>query len=376
MNIQIIANQNSKNNKESALLNSLIQIFKDNKIKYTIGLETYVAVDCILLLNNGLMQEAKSCRDNLKKPLIYMLYKSDSLANYTLDTDDIDHIILINDIDIDITLPYTSLTSEIAVPLYIEEDNLFSGKNSIDILVSTEGHLFNDTVLLKITRCLNKMPQFKIEVNTNNQDLSEIMNSNVQVFDKMISLEEKIINSKIIIGSGYSIYYAIKHRKPFIVLGEKGYGGIVNRDNIMAHFLGFFQGSICGKFDGKIPVSLVYDDIINLIKDSSINTNIYEVLKELINKNNTNFINSINKIIHHNIFIEESYSEFKLNNDYIFEPIDSNNMNILNRYTQQVVAILDMHYAKIILEYKNSAKQLSLNDTKYIKELIINRILI
>ncbi len=48
--------------------------------------------------------------------------------------------------------------------------------------------------------------------------------------------------------------FAIKHHKPFIILGERGYGGIPTINNIEQFYSNeFFQGTIGGRLDGALP---------------------------------------------------------------------------------------------------------------------------
>ena len=295
---------------------------------------------CIICIGDATIDTISKIRKN-GCIVIRFLFRSDISLYYYANETLIDFTFWINDLDINILYPYLNLSSKIEVPFdfqYSAPEVLRFESPKFDIYVNTGEFLYADSALYKILRTLNRLTRYKIDVCSKNESIINMTNKNIHIMDSSMSIETHVKNSSIIIGSGYSILYAIKYRKPFIVIGERGYGGIPHLNNINNFYKTFFQGAIGGRLDGALPENLVYEDIQCIQNGNCSNfeqfANSLSLLTEKIEKKICKTINSL-------IGIEDNdLSELQFNSDYtIFK--SNNRYWLLNRFNRLIIRNLD-----------------------------------
>ena len=118
-----------------------------------------------------------------------------------------------------------------------------------------------------------------------------------------------------VIGSGMTAAFAVQQGKKTIVVGERGYGGLVTNENLEYHISNCFQGRNGGKLDEIIPLHLVKKAIeteeIDILK-------IMEQLSLLQAQGEDKFIKQIEQIvsISNRIRFNDSTLHYRLNPDY------------------------------------------------------------
>lgn len=221
-------------------------------------------IDCIVCVGD-VTPDLKSYKQQHNCPIVRFLFRSDSSKFFYTDITLVDYTFWVCDLDINILYPYLQTSAKITVPFDFSPDGLPRGEgHDFDIYVNTGEFLYANSALLKIVRTLNRLTQLRIDVCSNSENIKLITNCNITIQNSCGNIEEHVKHSKMVIGSGYAILFAIKHQKPFIILGERGYGGIPTRNNIAQLYDEFFQGAIGGRLDGALPENLVYEDIQNI----------------------------------------------------------------------------------------------------------------
>lgn len=249
--------------KYSMLYENLYQIFsKENAFEI---IDVCCDADCVVSVGD-ITNEIIECKQKYKKAVVRFLFRSDISQYFYTDVTLVDHTFWLCDLDVNILCPYQQTSEKMAVPFdfTLSENGRSDVANKFDIYVNTGEFLYADSALFKILRTLNRLTQLKIDVCSKNESIKHLTNANICITDSYNDIENHVRQAKIVIGSGFAVLFAIKHHKPFIVLGERGYGGIPTPNNIVQFYHEFFQGTIGGRLDGALPESLVYEDIMDI----------------------------------------------------------------------------------------------------------------
>lgn len=331
--------------------------------------------DCIISVGD-ISSEIIKRKQSSQVAIIRFLYRSDVSKHFYTDETLVDYTFWINDLDINILYPYLQTSTKIEVPFDFHQIEGTSNKNNkYDIYVNTGEFLYADSALFKILRTLNRLTQYKIDICSKNTNLRNILNSNITISDSTNSIEQHVKESRMIIGSGYAILYAIKYNKPFIIIGERGYGGIPTETNILQYYQEFFQGTIGGRLDGALPENLVYEDVFDIINRRK-TQNFVKILSNRTKEIRIKIIEKIKFIILQN---QETISNnLKFNSDYTI--IQGNNFCwLLHRFTRFIEKKLEPEEMKILKEYIDSFGEGKLKNninSKKIRELQSKKILI
>lgn len=363
--------------KYNILYESVFQMMND-VTELTVSNNNYDA-ECLICVGNLTTEVIAKKRTN-KCAVIRFLFRSDISKNFYTDETLINYTFWVNDLDINILYPYLQTSSKIEVPfnLYAKEPCIQKKENAeFDIYVNIGETLYADSALFKILRTLNRLTHYNIVVCSKNKDFVNFTNANVRIEDSFCAIEEHVKKSRIVIGAGYPILYAIKYRKPFIVVGERGYGGIPNSNNIKHYFREFFQGAIGGRFDGPLPENLVYEDILNIQNGEYNNSSEFgEILSSYIG----NIYYKVKIIIISIIKANQNANDANLqfNSDYTI--IEGNGHYwLLNRFTRLIIKKLDSSEMSFLKYYidptQDNENRPQLSEDKVI-ELIDNKVLL
>lgn len=349
MKVLIISSENNtKSVSEAVLCDALEVAFQQNNIDYSFDPKE-LAIDCIVLINRKLQAKARKIKKIFKIPLIYVFYKSAIAENYAIDIMNIDYTFIITDKNLNVSYPFANTLQEIGLIFSSEKENMLDEYEPLDIYMSMDDKMGKDNTLFKMMRVLNTLSKSKIEINSSNVELLGILNSNITIEDSAKDMERRVANSKLVVGSGFAILYAIKYKKPFIVVGEKGYAGVLTEENIEQYYKNFFQGALDGKFDDSIPEDRLLDDIYNLL---SLSYSPLLVGDKIISQSKTatdSIIEMIEKAVAYNKQINKDFENAKVifNPDFALEKSNDTNW-LLNRYTRETITcISNVHYALI-----------------------------
>lgn len=111
---------------------------------------------------------------------------------------------------------------------------------------------------------------------------------------------------------------------PCIVVGEYGYGGLINSINIKSLFSNSFNGRVGGYFNEQIPIKLLRSDIHYVLfnnNSQSSDNNTHNILKDLLITTSKNFLNDINDFLKSNQISIEKLSNVKFKKNSHFETL-------------------------------------------------------
>ncbi len=332
--------------------------------------------DCRLVLGNRIesaLQELS--RDGI--PCIRTVFRSDIAMNFAIDESVVDFTFIVKDLDINILCPYRQTTAEIPVPFIFDDiEKQTDTEYAYDIYVNTGEFLYSDSALFKILRTLNRFTRYKIDVCTRNENLKAIVNGNITLSDSSSDIEEHVRRSRIVIGSGYAVLYALKYHKPFVVVGERGYGGIPKDVNILSFYHGFFQGCIGGRLDGPLPENLVSEDVNNLMSSQFDVSLLRKKVSGCVSDVCDRIVDCIEKIVADSRDIS---LPLQFNTDYTV--IEGNGKYwLLNRFTRFIISRLEKNEVEIINEFLHPQcclyDELSDEKKKVVKRFVMEKILI
>lgn len=359
--------------KYSMLYTSVYQIFsKENAFEI---IDVCNDADCIVSVGD-ITNEIVECKQKYKKAVVRFLFRSDISQYFYTDVTQVDYTFWVCDLDINILCPYQQTSEKIAVPFdfSLTNDRKCDSTPEFDIYVNTGEFLYADSALFKILRTLNRLTQLKIDVCSKNESIKHLTNANICITDSCNDIENHVRQAKIVIGSGFAVLFAIKHHKPFIVLGERGYGGIPTPNNIVQFYNDFFQGTIGGRLDGALPENLVYEDIVSIRNNMTIQ-DFSSALSQELQKNMVRLIGRINLVVAQNKNADFDNLVFNTDNTIIN---GNGKYWLLNRFTRFVEATLDVDCVFVLKEIISQEEKVF--DKASIKallaDLICNKVLI
>lgn len=391
MNTLLLYDENTKL-KDCPIIRNLKDIFR----AYGFNLSTDIKkinFQVILLTDYKLIDLATALQKENNVPIILVYKKSDPLTAYSVEQEVIDYSIEFNDKDVNAIFPAYKRKVTLDMPLFMNDLNLRKEKltnnnEPLSLYIDIDSSWENNP-LFKLFRVANQLTKYNITIRTSNEETLKGLNNNVQIVSDN-NIEDRVIKSDIVIGSGYSILYALKHNKPSIVLGEKGYGGIVTTETFDKLYDLFFQGRVGGVYGEYIPERLVLEDIEILTHQIySNNFNNDEIRENLLTKlqlNSELLFNTLSlvKEKYTQISKDETQKPLIFNSDYTL--IKSHDRYwIRNRYTKQVLGWYDNKQYEVldhfistpssIIEYLKSRINRD-EDLAFLQSSLIDKVLI
>ena len=220
----------------------------------------------IIAFNLKGYNHVKSLRKKKNLPLIYTLCASDIDKEYLFDTKLFNRILLINDTQYFYPNAFPhEYTTNIAIPFELIKKNVLADNKKLNILVCTD-----NASLLKIMPVLNNHGEFHFTVISKMTGvLKKIINGNIDVVTANdTDIDEYILNSRGVIGSGEFILRSLQLNRPSIVAGPNGFGRLVSGGNIHQQFHSFFQGRVGAQYGEIIPFNLLSYEIERLMNNN------------------------------------------------------------------------------------------------------------
>lgn len=326
--------------------------------------ETEKEARLIIAFSRESLLFAKSLKKETGALLYYYFPQSEANLNFDLDVGEIDKVLIGQDSNVKILFPWQSLAVKIPIPFF--ENPFTHSECDTDIFVYTSENMCPDSALIKIVRTLNRLTQYNIKVMSNNDGLQSVFNPNVEVIKISSELSNYIANTRIVIGAGYAAMYALLFRKPLVVVGERGYGGIPTVNNLQLFYNEFFQGTIGGRFDGPVPEQLLYEDIMHIFQSGKCpDEDLTYRFSEIIAKKQISSVAFTNT----GAYSQGQSCRYKLNPDFTLIKAPNGTFWVLNRYTRTIFYKLDGAHAQVLLDIANSNSSFS---GKNEKEIIIS----
>lgn len=350
---------------------------------YTVDTELTVGqiYDCIIIFNRKHLVTIKN-NDSLKNvPLIYMFCMSDIVTESITDPSLVDHIFVFNDSLVSNSLPLFSqstLLPMISIPPSGQKSDEQSVNRGGVIYIDIDSKVPISQPLQKILHFLNSLDSYRIICYSENNAYKSLVNQHVKIVTNRDRINEYIGLSDIVIGSGYSIMRGIQLGKKTIIVGDKGYGGLVSIENLQNQYLNYFQGRDGGQIGEFIPMNLLSMDM----KSQANVDEIKEKLFELIEAQERKVLKEIERIINASKQLSQYRStlKFKMNTDFIISKDKGNKLHLINwclyklhkRFNEsECVVLLDFREPTIIenvlnkypIEYRSEI-------SKFIEDLI------
>lgn len=335
----LVLNKAEKKSNDSLLFSNVIKLLSEKNNQITTN-SSEKDIDCIFLFNKELLSRALKVKKELHIPIIFVTSNSNIVSNYVLETKNVDHIFIYKD-KVENTIFPTIRCNYFNMPYFIADEYNMNEEEDDEseiqpmIYVNLCEEKAGDDVSLKLIKVLNRIENCDIVLNSNNRNLSKILNKNITISSDC-DVEYLVKKSDLVIGSGYAALYGALFNKPTIVAGKDGYGGIVTKDNLSMHYENFFQGRIGGTSNELIPDLLLIEDLAHLSNIESYDfLNMDDLLLELREFNINAFFKAVNNVIEANNIIKVN----KTNADLIFSPdfslINTNEKKylIMNNYT-------------------------------------------
>lgn len=335
--------------------------------------------DCILLYETYMLDAVIKQNKIYNLPIICCLRNSDVVNNYNkLNVEKIDFFFLFEDRAKNNIFPFQKLSSSFFMPFDGEykETNTTKGKPK-NIYVNI-GETASQEMTLQLVRLFNQLTCCNIIFQTKYKQLSSVLNGNIKIIDNKEDIPLLIQQCDVVAGTGYAALYAILSNKPCIVIGEKGYGGIISENNLKEQYHSFFQGRIGGRYLEMLPNNLIVEDL-----QIGVNNNgerIFDLLIQFANQLQKDLKQELKEIVRLKKMVNNQLMQvtFVFNSDFtVFKSSDK--YWIMNRYDRRMKGWIDEMQYKIAIEWFVEPNKipctLRKNDLALIKEFVQNKIL-
>lgn len=142
------------------------------------------------------------------------------------------------------------------------ESTLRNKKGRKSILIAIENSNTRFTPVYSLIPLLNTLVNVDIYITFDRFRILPFYNTNIFLLKRNLAEIDSIIETcDLIIGSGEAVTRTITLKKPCIIVGERGYGGILNNDVFNYQYIHNFQGRIGGSLEEYIPENLILEDI-------------------------------------------------------------------------------------------------------------------
>lgn len=212
---------------------------------------------------------------NLDIPLLYVLLSKDYYKEMIFDSSLYMHVVMIN---MQGTIYSNSYVTQLFIPFAVKKAHLCNhGAKYKKILVDVG----NENALIYLLPLLNLYVDYKIDILTDQPErFSDIVNTHIKLSIKE-DREKLIEESDILIAEGYTALKGVMMQKPVFVLGKRGFGGLIGKDNVEEHYHTGFSGRLGGGIDEYIPIRMI-DFEIRKVLDEKVEG--LEVIAEKLSK--------------------------------------------------------------------------------------------
>lgn len=344
--------------------------------------------DCIIVFNKKYLKSVSKITRIVKIPILYIFCQSDMPTEYLVEWTEFESMIILKDKVHDIRFSLPPNCELVQMPsIYIAKKyNKSIGEKYPILFVDIDNDYLKELIIFRLLLLLNRINNYRVVLYTRINNCKLLFNNHVTIIRDFTLVEEYIRKSSLVIGSGYSILKALYYKKKTIVVGEKGYGGIVSSKNIVYHYLNFFQGRNGGKYDEMIPINLLKNDINKEICSVEKNK-IIKILRKLENDNLIFFMSLINKVISaFQLVIEQQDTLlFILNSNCIIEKV-GNQFGLFWKFSGILFAKMNESEYTVIMKFvkgatidnviKESPEEYMMEIKAFLYELVENKIIV
>mgnify|MGYP000101215177 FL=1 len=187
----------------------------------------------------------------LNIPLLYVLSSDDFCSEMLFDSSLYVHVLMINSYE---TVYSNSFVSQSSFPFMVKSIvPPIKEKKNKRLLVDVG----NTISLMNLLPLLNIYIDYEIDILTDKPyKLNDLVNAHIQLSTRK-NRDQLIGEADILIAEGYTALKGVMQRKPVFVLGERGFGGLVEKDNVREQYRTGFSGRLGGVKDEYLPLPMM-----------------------------------------------------------------------------------------------------------------------
>lgn len=316
--------------------------------------------DVIMVFEKGNL--ASACNFAVKKniPILFVSRTSLLEGQFSMDFFYIGQLVLIKDSVLDqvrINEFTTALDAPCVLADYIPYKKPIS--NQLCVLFHIENIFQQFDPLYNIIDLINPLSKFNVTVLTKMPITAGLFNDGIQIC-QLEEQEDFIAKADIVVGSGQTIRKAIAMGKPAIVLGVKGYGGFVDKENIEHLFESQFQGRSGGTINERIPSVLFFDDFFMITKKAEKDMeDILSFNRAYLEKKNQDFMVAIGRIIEDAIDAQRKidtlneYTSISRSSIFDINPVGNGSYVIVNKVSKQFHSVIKQDEYVILEKFQD-----------------------
>jgi hypothetical protein len=214
--------------------------------------------------------------------------------------------------------------------------------------------------VLQLIPVFNLWVKMQIIIMTNGDEFPRIYSSHITIQNiEKTKLADEISNSDIVLGNGNIIQKAIVLCKPCIIVGERGFGGIVTPDNFKTRIKNGFLGRIGGELNEYIPERVIWDSVLDILdwneqQYKELLTANYNLLQNQKTENEMSFEQIIQKVSekHRNIDKNSTIAKLTVSGIFGIAQATKEKYVLVNKSTRQIHANLEKEETDIIGLFK------------------------
>lgn len=329
------------------------------------------------------LQQALSVVKQSNIPIVYILSSKEIETEYP-------NIMLVNKILIfgnTENVPLKMFRKDIAekvhlLPPYNKETNNNKNKKGITkiLIDNTPFNMYYSPSYWLAPLC-NVLTNIEVTILYKETPMLPLFNTNVVLKDKTkINITDTVLKNDLVIGSADIISQAIIAKKPCIVVGEQGYGGLITAQNMPMQCKCNFQGRVGGYIGEYIPEHLLQDDIRKLIslkveEQKEFTEENKKVFLEICKEFSEKWTSILSEVIEQEKLTKDLINcSLKLSSDFNLLPFPDDKFVLSYKETRQVHSNFGKEEASIILLFKKPIKvkdALEKSDYKEEKEMFL-----
>ncbi|HBM16908.1 MAG TPA: hypothetical protein DD381_11265 [Lentisphaeria bacterium] len=303
--------------------------------------------DLILAFYKAGVKRVSKYAEKNQLPLVYVISATDIEKEYPDDLRLLAKVLILNDsFDYPKTIFPNKFVKELRLSTNLAEKTEFEfiNKKQPKILVDIENSNSAFSSLYQIIPLLNSIIFCEITVLHSSARFPGVFNPNIKLIPRSKVFSEKMAReADIIIGSGRIIETGVGMCKPCIIVGERGFGGMLTTNKMEAQYRTFFQGRIGGEIGEYIPEKLFMSEISDLMEldNEAINAIVqenYRFLQEEYKRGKTELYNLLDSEIrrHKNVMSDDIlYTKLKLSGTFQLILVSETDYALTNSLTRQ-----------------------------------------